>query len=93
VADVVRVLALVQGGEEPGRFHCEFEVVAELDSGERVSEGVRASASFGGFPKWTPSREEVERFERRGFPMSEEALPAVPFVVELDGGWLTPTPE
>jgi hypothetical protein len=77
VADVVRVLALVQGGEEPGRFHCEFEVVAELDSGERVSEGVRASASF----------------ERRGFPMSEEALRAVPFVVELDGGWLTPTPE
>jgi hypothetical protein len=108
--EVVRVLAVVRGGE---RYRCEYEVFAELDDGERVAEGRMRGMSLGGFKGvFRPrplerSREDVEFAVRksfvdprafaplssalgeRGVHVSEDALAELPFVVELDGGWLS----
>jgi hypothetical protein len=67
---VVRVLAVVRGGE---RHRCEYEVFAELDSGERVPEGRKRGLSLGGFRgllrprRLERGREDVEFAVRASF--------------------------
>jgi hypothetical protein len=107
---LVRVVAVVRGDEK--RHRCEYEVFAELDSGERIGSGGTFLA-IGEFKKGffrsrllKQTREDVEfavrgafmdpssfgRLARvlgeRGIAVSDYELAELPFVVEMDGGWL-----
>jgi hypothetical protein len=108
---LVRVVAVVRGEEK--RYRCEYEVFAELDSGERIGGGGKTFLAIGEFKKGffrsrllKQTREDVEFAVRGAFMdpssfgrltkalgerevrVTDYELAELPFVVELDGGWL-----